>query len=58
MVDVSKLTLAQRQQHAIMLIQHYHELCNTNDPSAMFISQPHIPKMETLSQLTTASLDS
>ena len=33
MVDVSKLTPAQRQQRVVMLIQHYHELCNTNDPS-------------------------
>ena len=33
MVDVSKLKPAQRQQHAVMLLQHYHELCNTNDPS-------------------------
>ena len=32
MVDVSKLTLAQRQKHAVMLLQHYHELCNTNYP--------------------------
>ena len=30
-VDVSKLTPEQRQQHAVMLLQHYHELCNTND---------------------------
>ena len=33
MVDVSNLTPAQQQQHAVMLIQNYHELCNTNDPS-------------------------
>ena len=33
MVDVSKLTPAQRQHHAIILLKHYHELCNTNDPS-------------------------
>ena len=32
MVDVSKLTPAQQQQHAVMLPEHYHELCNTNDP--------------------------
>ena len=32
MVDFSKLTPAQRQQHAIMLLERYHELCNTNDP--------------------------
>ena len=25
MVDVSKLTLTQRQQHAVILLQHYHE---------------------------------
>ena len=33
MVDVSKLTPAQRQHHAVMLLHHYHELCNMNDPS-------------------------
>ena len=33
MVDVYKLTLTQRQQHAVMLLQHYHKFCNTNDPS-------------------------
>ena len=46
MVNVSKLTPEQQQQHAIMLLQHYHELCNTNDPSSMFISTPPIPKIE------------
>ena len=33
MVDVSKLTTAQLQHHAVMLLQHNQELCNTNDPS-------------------------
>ena len=33
MVDVSKLTPAQRQQHYVMLLQNYHVLCNTNEPS-------------------------
>ena len=33
MVDVSKFTQAKRQQHALMLLQHCHKLCNTNDPS-------------------------
>ena len=32
MVDVSKLTPAKIQQHAVMLLAHYHKLCNTNDP--------------------------
>ena len=32
MVYVSKLKPAQRQQHAVMLIEHYHKLCNKNDP--------------------------
>ena len=32
MVDVSKLTPAQRQQRAVMLLQYYHKLCNTNGP--------------------------
>ena len=33
MVYVSKLPPTQRQHHAVMLLQNYHELCNTNDPS-------------------------
>ena len=45
MVDVSKLTLAQLQHHSVMIIQHYHELCNTNDPSSMIVSPPPIPKI-------------
>ena len=52
MVDVSKLSPAQRQQHAVMLLQNYHELCNTNDPSSMFVSPPTIPNIEPLSQST------
>ena len=58
MVDVSKLTPAERQQHAVMLIQHYHELCNTNDPSSMFVSPPPFPNIESFSQYTISSLDS
>ena len=58
MVAVSKLTPAQRQQHAVMLLQHYHELCNTNDPSSMFVFPPPIPNIEPLSQSTISSLDS
>ena len=50
MVDVSKLTSEQRQQHAVMLLQNYHELCNKNDPSSMFVSPPPIPNIESLSQ--------
>ena len=57
MVDVSKLTPAQQQQHYIMLLNHYHELCNTNDPSSMFVSPPPIPNIESLSQSTISSLD-
>ena len=45
MVDVSKLTPAQQQQHAVMLLQNYPELCNTNDPLSMFVSPPHIPNI-------------
>ena len=56
--DVSKLTPAQRQQHAVILLQHYHELCNTKDPSSMFASPPPIPNIESLSQSTISSLDS
>ena len=33
MVDVSKFTPEQRQQHAIMLLHHYHKLCNKKKPS-------------------------
>ena len=58
MVDVSKLTPAQRQQHDVMLIQHHHQLCNMNDPSSMFVSTPPIPNIESLSQSTISSLDS
>ena len=58
MVDVSKLTLAQLPQHAVMLLHHYHKLCNTNDPSSMFVSPPPIPNIESLSQSTISSLDS
>ena len=46
MVDVSKLTPAQRQQHAVMVLEHYHELCHTNDPSSTFVSPPPIPNIE------------
>ena len=52
MVDLSKLTPTQRQQHAAMLIHHYHALCNTNDPSLMFVSPPTIPNIDSLSQST------
>ena len=41
-----------------MLLQHYHELCNTNDPSSMFVSPPPIPNIESLSRSTISSLDS
>ena len=58
MVDVSKLTLEQQQQYAIILLQHYHELCNTNDPSSIFVSPPPITNIESLSQSTISSLDS
>ena len=57
MVNVSKLTPAQRQQHAVMLLQHYHKLCNTNDPSSMFVSPPHIPNIESLFRSTISSSD-
>ena len=58
MVDVSKLTPAQGQQNAVILLQHYREFCNTNDPSSMFVSTPPIPNIESLSQSTISSLDS
>ena len=58
MVGVSKLTPAQRHQNAVMLFQHYHDLCNRNDSSSIFVSLPHIPNIEELSQSTILSLDS
>ena len=58
MVDVSKLTPAERQQHAVMLLENYHELCNTNDPSSTFVSKPPITNIESFSQSTISSLDS
>ena len=58
MVTVSKLTPAQKQQHSVMLLQHYHELCNMNDPSSIFLSPPPIPNIESLSQSTISFLDS
>ena len=56
--DVSKLTPEKRQQHAVMLLQHYHELCNTNDPSSLFVSPPPITNIESLSKSNISSLDS
>ena len=56
MVDLSKLTQAQRQQHSIMILQHYHELCNTNYPSSMFVSPPPISNIKSLSKSTISSL--
>ena len=49
MVGVSKLTPAQRQQHSVMLLQHHHYLCNTNDPSSIFLSPPPMTNIELLS---------
>ena len=58
MVDVSKLTPSQREQHAVMLLEHYHELCNTNDPSSTFVSPSPILNIESFSQSTISSLAS
>ena len=58
MVDVSKLTPSPRQQHAVMSLHNYHELCNTNDPSSICVSPPPIPNIGSLSQSTISSLDS
>ena len=41
-----------------MLLENYHELCNTNDPSSTFVSPPTIPNIESFSQSTISSLDS
>ena len=58
MVDVSKLTPEKRQQHAVMLLEHYHGLCNMNEPSSVFVSPPPIPNIESFSQSTISSIDS
>ena len=58
MMDVSKLTPAQVQQHAMMLLQNYHDLCNTNKSSSMSVSPPPIPNIGSLSQSTISSLGS
>ena len=55
-VDVSKLTNEERQEHAAMLIQHYEELCNTNDDATSFISPPPFPNISLLSTSTISSL--
>ena len=58
MVDVSKLIPSKRQHHSLMLLQLYHELCNTNEPSSIVVSPPPIPNIQSLSQSTISSLDS
>ena len=58
MVDVSKLTPAQRQQHVVILLKHYYKLCNTNVNSSMFVCPHPIPNIEPLSRSTISSLDS
>ena len=58
MVDVYKLTPEKQQQHSIMLLNNYHELCNTNNHSSMFVSLPPITNIESLSQSTVSSLGS
>ena len=58
MVYVYKFTPAQWQQHAVILLQHYHKLCNTIDPSLIFVTPPPIPNIESLSQSAMSSLDS
>ena len=58
MVDVSKLTPEQQQQHVVMSLEHYHKLCNTNDLSSMFVSPLPIPNLESFYQSTISSLDS
>ena len=58
MVDVSKLTRAQQQQHTVILRQRYYYWCNMNEPSSMFVSPPPITNIESFSQYTISSLDS
>ena len=41
-----------------MLLEHYHELCNTNDLSSKFVSPHPIPNIESFSQSNISSLDS
>ena len=57
-VYVYKFTTSQQKHHAIISLKHYHELCNMNYPSYMFLSPPYIPNIELLSQSTISSLDS
>ena len=38
-----------------MLIQHYHDFCNTNYPSSIFLSLPPITNIESLYQSTISS---
>ena len=40
-----------------MLLQNYHELCNTNDPSSIFVSPPSIPNIISFYQSTISSVD-
>ena len=58
MVYLSKLKTALPQKRTVILIQHYHELCNTDDPSSIYVSPPPITNIEPLSQSTISSLDS
>ena len=58
MVDVYKLKPAQQQEYALMLLENYHDLCNTNDPSSMFVSTPPITNIESFSQLTILPIGS
>ena len=41
-----------------MLLERYHELCNTNDLSSTFVYPPPIPNIESFSQSTISSLNS
>ena len=58
MVDVLKFIPEQQQHHVLMLLQHYHQLCNTNETLSIFVSPPPITSIESLYQSTISSLDS
>ena len=55
-VDVTRLTSAQREEFDRMIITQYHALCNENEEPSSFVSTPPIPNIDSLSQSTISSL--
>ena len=54
----ARLYLAESDGMSRVVNHNYHEFCNMNDPSSMFISPPPITNIESLSQSAIASIDS